>query len=106
MNREKNADDLLNKKRKLKKDEESKKLKNNKKEVKCYECTCKNFILKNTDNFRNIFYEIWRSNIKSIKIDEEGKVTQKLSKDDLILDECKKTAILKLITIKEKTINT
>lgn len=100
----KSSDDLLNKKRKLRKDEERKKIQNNKKEIKSHECISKDFILKNNDNFKNIFDEIWRSNIKSIKIDEEGKVTQKLSKDDLILEKCKKKAILKLLDSKEKII--
>ena len=57
------------------------------------------FFLENIKDFLQT-YEKWKK-IKSIKIDKDGVVTEKLKKDDLILDKCKKNAVNKLKELKD-----
>ena len=57
------------------------------------------FFAKINDNYKKIFNR-WKK-IKSFKIDESGKVTKKLSSDDLIFDKCRELAIKKLKNMKK-----
>ena len=84
---------------------------NNNKEIKSAEISCKyygKYFAEKAGNYKEIFEQKWKNNIKSVKIDEEGNVKKKLGKDELILNKCQEKAILKLkehkedINIKEK----
>ena len=60
------------------------------------------FFLENIKDFQKT-YEKWKR-IKSIKIDKEGIVTEKLKNDELILDKCKEIAVNKLKELKDNLI--
>jgi len=83
---ENNEEEITEKKKKIKSDGDKK----YKKEPK--------FFLENIEDFQKT-YEKWKR-IKSIKIDKEGVVTQKLKEEDLILEKCKESAINKLKELK------
>ena len=57
------------------------------------------FFLENIKDFQKVYEK--GQVIKSIKIDKEGVVIQKLKDDDLILDKCKEKAINKLKELKD-----
>jgi len=58
------------------------------------------FFLKKIDDFEKAFVK-WK-NIKSIQIDKDGVVTEKLKDDELILNKCQDIAINKLKHLKSK----
>ena len=58
------------------------------------------FFLKKIDDFEKAFVK-WKK-IKSIQIDKDGVVTEKLKDDDLILNKCQEIAIDKLNQLKNK----
>jgi len=62
------------------------------------------FILSKEKKFEDIYNNNWNKNIKNLVIDGDN-VLNKLSKDDLILKQCRETAIIKINNLEGDDIN-